>query len=662
MAYFLQNIISAYNFINFHFDRLSRPSSKYIPDKIQLELVHKRNKAYVLIELMITFFFFLNWVFDYGTPSTNLQGVFATLFIITVFFFSCSYHPEIFRVAYNIVNFSYVYGLTQHGHEGAHGAWLCVQSFPNLVYLFTGSLFHFIINVIIQTICLNTTFQRYMEKSVQEMDPPAFVRNLTYYSNQAIMLTVFAVIITHFILKNAYIQIAESEKKKEDLQRQKNFLLGFSHELRNLINSLMGNVKLAALEPLSDKVKDLLANAEVCSELLLHLVNNILDTGKVEIGDLEINPTPIKFYDIMERVWSVCSELIRRKNLTGRMRIKNNIPKILTLDHYRLTQIFLNLIGNAVKYTDIGGVDVIVEWIANKELVDDKCFEPCPFVSGTEDQEEGVFEKSRAFSVFDSSLIILNFFSRKINRALLKPVTDLSKGILKVTVSDTGSGIDPGDIGKLFKRFTQVSSDQSKRKLGTGLGLFITKELCERMNGQVRVFSKPGKGSAFTFCLPVEPASEQASSLYDLELIKKVMARRKLKAMIVDDQPMSNTIITNFLNKLGVEVCDVALNGLIAYETFLEREKRRELPQIITMDLEMPEMDGKQAAAKIRKHEFERKINPCFLVIISGNCSESEIKECLDKKGEIKADAFLKKPTSVDELCRVISAHFIKPF
>jgi len=343
------------------------------------------------------------------------------------------------------------------------------------------------------------------------------------------------------------------------------------------------------------------------------------------------------------------------------MRIKNNIPKILTLDHYRLTQIFLNLIGNAVKYTDVGGVDVVVEWIPNKQKVDDKCFEPFPF-SGSEDQDEGVFEKSRALSIFDSSLIILNFFSRKINRALLKPSASLEKGILKVTVSDTGAGIDPEDIGKLFKRFTQVSSDHSKRKLGTGLGLFITKELCERMNGQVRVFSKPGKGSAFTFCLPVEPVSEQNSLLYDLESIKKVIKTRKLKAMVVDDQPMSNTIITNFLNKLGVEVSDVALNGLIACEKYSAREKIRDLPQIITMDLEMPEMDGKQAAAKIRKREFERKLHPCFLVIISGNCSESEIKECLDKKGEIKADAFLKKPTSVDELGGVISAHFIKPF
>ena len=330
MSQILQSIISAYNFIDFHFDRLSRPNPKYIPDKIQLELVHKRNKAYVLIELMITFFFFVNWCYDYGAPTTNIQGVVVTLFIITVFFFSCKFHPEIFRISYNIVNFSYVYGLTQHGYEGTHGAWLCVQSFPNLVYLFTGSLHHFVINCVIQTVCLNTTFQSYMQKSVEEMDPHAFVRNLTYYSNQNIMLTIFAMIITHFILKNAYIQIAESEKKKEDLQKQKNFLLGFSHELRNLINSLMGNVKLAALEPLTDKVKDLLTNAEVCSELLLHLVNNILDTGKVEIGDLEINPTPIKFYDTMERVWSVCSELIRRKNLVGRMRIKNNIPKILT--------------------------------------------------------------------------------------------------------------------------------------------------------------------------------------------------------------------------------------------------------------------------------------------------------------------------------------------
>jgi len=634
----LQHLSTAYNFIDFHFDRLSKPNPKYIPDKVQLQLVHKRNKAYVLIELLITFFFFVNWLYDYGTPSTNIQGVFATLFIITVFFFSCRFHPEFFRTVYNIVNFTYVYGLVQHGYTGIHGAWLCVQSFPSLVYFFTGSLFHFSVNVMIQAFCLNTVFQGHMLRSIEEMEPLDFIKNMTFYSNQNVVLTVFATIITHYMLRNAYIQIAESEKKKEEMQKQKNFLLGFSHELRNLINSLMGNVKLAKLENLSDKVQDLLSNTEVCSELLLHLINNILDTGKVEIGDLEINPSPLRVYDTMERVWSVCSELIRRKNLRGRMRIKNNIPKILTLDHYRLTQIFLNLIGNAVKYTDGGGIDVIVEWIPNKETVDDKCFEPKPFMG--DDQDEGIFEKSQALSIFDKSLIILNFVHRKIDRKLLQPQINQGKGILKVTVSDTGIGIAEEDIGKLFKKFTQVSSDKSKRKLGTGLGLFITKELCERMDGQVKIFSKQGKGSAFTFCLPVESISEEQSFSYDMELINTVMKRRKLKAMVVDDQSISISILTNFLSRLGVDVSDVAENGLLAYERFFKRKGQLD---IVTMDLEMPEVDGKQSAAKIREFELEKKLHPCFMVIISGNCSESEIKECLDKDGKIRADAFLKK-------------------
>jgi signal transduction histidine kinase len=213
----------------------------------------------------------------------------------------------------------------------------------------------------IQLGMLNYYYQDPMKQTVMFMDSDAFMTAITHQTNQVILYSISFTIFTHFLLQDAFNQAEEAEKKKNDFEKQKNFLLGFSHELRNLINSLIGNVKLASVDNVSEKAKELLLNAEHCAEMLLHLINNILDTGKVELGDLEINTSPIKIYDVMERVWSVCAELIKNKHLRGRMKIQKDIPKVLEIDHYRLMQIFLNLVGNAVKYTDAGEIDITVE-------------------------------------------------------------------------------------------------------------------------------------------------------------------------------------------------------------------------------------------------------------------------------------------------------------
>ena len=650
-------LLKLYNFLSHHFNELSRPNAKYIQKNILLELVHKRNKAFVLVELLVICFFMINLLCRYGPPSAQIEASIASFGVTVIFFLTCRSHPETFRTVYNVINCLHGISLTQHGLDGVLGAWQATVVYPNLVYLFTGSLPQYLLSFVVQTFIMNTYLQDFMETSIREMDPKVFVRTFSYYTNQNMVFNMLTIILTHFMIENAYVRIADSEKKKENFERQKNFLLSFSHELRNLINSFMGNVKLATLESLSDKVKDLLLNAEVCSELLLHMVNNILDTGKVEIGDLEINPTPVRFYDAMERVWSVCSELIKRKNLRGKMRIQKTIPEVLMLDHYRLTQIFLNLIGNAVKFTDAGGIDVDVEWIptpgSSGDMVEDKHFHPVPF-NDQSDLDEGMFEKEQAFSVFDSNFLFLNFVSKKIDKNQLGLKPRSCKGILKIIVADTGVGMSQDDLGRLFQRFTQVTSDISKRKLGTGLGLFITKELVQRMGGEIKVFSKRGKGTAFIICLPVDPVvKDSTGNSFDLGTMKRRLGQKHLKALVADDQLYSQKILADFMKALNIDVVEIADNGLQAYHKFIEKALRDRL-DIVTLDLDMPVMNGKVCAQRIRELEREKRLRPCLIFIISGNCTSSEIQECLDKNSLIRADAFLKKPVNIEELCQTI--------
>jgi len=653
---------SALRYILYLFDEYSKPNPKYVKDKRELRAVHKRVKAVLFNQLSLLVVFVFNIFTNNGQFESNLQGVGSTSLVSIATFICNRYHPEYFRGFLNFVNIIFGILLANRDDEGLHGAWMCASNFPMIIYVSTGSLWHFAINMSVQIFCVNFVFQTPMKRSMTFVDPERFVKNLTYQTNQTLFYSIAFTLFTHTLMQEAFREANYEEKKKEDYQNQKNFLLSFSHELRNLINSLIGNVKLASLEAVSEKARELLMNAEFSAEMLLQLINNILDTGKVELGDLEINISPIRIYDLVERVWSICSELIKTKNLRGRLMIQKNIPQILTLDHYRLTQILLNLVGNSVKYTDAGEIDVYVEWIPNQEFSTEKCFEPYPFNEDNE-QDEGLFEKKRSLSVFDSALLCLNFVRKKIDRALLVPLADERKGILKITVRDTGVGIPKDGFNKLFQKFTQVTSDPSKKKLGTGLGLYITKELCLRMQGDIKVFSKLGTGSAFCICLPVQPEKRQNEFLLDRELIRRLALQKNLKAMIVDDEQFNHIILREYLSKLGVEVVELAENGLIAFNKYEARAKGRnkqDFIDIITMDLNMPVMDGKTSAAKIREIELKHHMNPCLMLIVSANCVESEISYCINKDGSIRANAFLKKPATLDEIARIISAYMSK--
>ena len=272
------------------------------------------------------------------------------------------------------------------------------------------------------------------------------------------------------------------------------------------------------------------------------------------MGDLEINPTPTRIYDTIEQIWGVCSELIKRKGLNGRLKIQKDIPQVLNLDHYRLTQILLNLVGNSVKFTDRGRINISMEWISHTDMVEESCFEPRPF--DEDDQSEGIYEKNQAVSILSSNDIELSFSANKIKKNFLPSRLNLTetRGVLKIIVSDTGLGMSRDDLQRLFQKFVQVTGDAARKKLGTGLGLFITKELCTRMNGKIKAFSKVNQGSVFTLCIPADPVFQEVSSLLDMDSIRNTIKMRQPKALVVDDQPFSSNVLKNFLSRLNVEV------------------------------------------------------------------------------------------------------------
>jgi len=494
-------------------------------------------------------------------------------------------------------------------------------------------------------------------ETLHAMTPEAYVQRIANITTFGIFINCTFLLTTHIALLKAYNKIAVTRSRKEDLERQRIFLLGFSHELRNLINSMIGNIQLCTLEVVSEKVRGLLQNSQVCGEVLMHLVTNILDTGKAAIGDLEIQTTPNYIHETLEKLWHVCSQLIKNKRLAGVMRIQEKIPELLEFDNYRVTQILMNLVGNAIKYTNQGIIQVTIDWFEGAEEVEEKYFEPKPF----DDEDEGVFEKAQTLApLLRQDQITLDLDRhRKIPRGNHYTTPTCKSGILKIVVSDSGPGISEERLETLFKKFPQITGELSQKRLGTGLGLFVTKELIKKMKGEVRVYSKEGVGTVFIACIPVKVVPGHVPVSIGMDEFLSVLGSLNLRTMIVDDMDFNVIVISNYLSKLGLKVTDVARNGLEAVQKYAEGSRNNRVFDIITMDIEMPVMDGKEAIRKIR--EFEKKNNMAsrsLIIVISGNCSEAEIGECIDSQGVDGANIFLKKPVSIDDLSKIIKLAF----
>ena len=627
-------------------------------------LLQKTLNSRLRILIFVNFVAFLLFLFDLiqknGKSHTSFLGCTVTLVIIFTRIFSLKLHPEIFNSLYQILIGAYGVYLANSGYQGIQSAWTGVQIFPFFVYAITKSYWHFLIQNIVQIFCVNTSYKNLMEEAIHSTSVHTFTQNFSEIITFKVILNMVLFALAHHFLTANNNNQEKTKTKKRETDRQKTFVLSFSHELRNLINNTLGNIHLGLMENLPVKPKEFLQNAEISAELLLNLINNILDTGKVEIGELDITTRKTQTENLFRDIWGICSDIIKRKGLQGRMRIQKSIPKTLQIDNHRLKQIILNLVDNAVKFTKTGLIDVNIEWISNKDQVTEKCFEPHPYSEKENDIDEGLFEKNLALSVFDTDFLSLNLSSCSVdthhifNETSQTNTASNSQGILRISVSDTGCGIEEEYLKTLFQKSPETNQTPEKRKLGTRLGLFVANELCKKMNGQIKGFSRKDKGSCFIVCLPIMP-----SALSHNPTIKtQINENKKLKAMIVDDVSVNQSILNMFLKRLDIEAKQTAFNGLEAYQKYRESVLKGEPFDLITMDLEMPVMNGKIAIQKIRELEVKRGLQPALIIIVSGNCGKSEMHECLDMTGPIRADAFLKKPLALEELKSVVNGHF----
>ena len=346
--------------------------------------------------------------------------------------------------------------------------------------------------------------------------------------------------------------IAERKQSEEALLRAKEaaeagnvakgqFLANMSHEIRTPMNAIVGLGQLALQTDLSDKQRDYLQKILAASQSLLATLNDILDFSKIEAGKLTMESTPFSLHDSLTRIAGLITVRSAQKGLEILYRIDPGVPDALIGDPHRLEQVLINLLGNAVKFTEHGQVILVVER-----------------------GEEGA----------DSGSLSLRF-----------------------TVSDSGIGLSHGEIGKLFQPFTQSDSSTTRRFGGTGLGLSICNRLVQLMGGEISVLSEPGRGSSFRFSALFKPGN---SATYESRSFADQCDGPMV--LVADDNALAALLLAEMLQAHCLRV-KVVSTGRQALEEVVRcaGEVASERYQLVFLDWRMPDLDGLETARLIRE-------------------------------------------------------------
>lgn len=420
-----------------------------------------------------------------------------------------------------------------------------------------------------------------------------------------------------------------NETLKKTLEAQETFILSFSHETRNPLNGLLGNLELINEKVNESECKTLLHKAQVCAKILKNFIITLLETRKMDDkNDLQLNISTTDMLSFLQDLWVVCSEMIKSKNLKDIFEISRCFPRHLRLDQERLCQVVFNLVKNASKFTHKGHVRVTFLWIPKIESININF--STEFRNSLNEDEIFCFENIMSLS--DKA-----FYNKN----------DNVEGSIFIRIEDTGIGMKEEKSKDIFEKFSQID-DSNNQRLGMGLGLWITKTIVDKMNGRIFVETFDNLGSTFIVEIPVQTAPNPDMTTQRTEH----RPPKSLCALVVEDSVINQVINESMLRKYGFSEILKAANGKEGVD--IVKSKPNNYFDLITMDLEMPVMDGKEAIKLIRKFEKQQGHDRNKILIISANATVSEIGTCLEKDGEICADGFLPKPSGYNGLCGVL--------
>ncbi len=412
-------------------------------------------------------------------------------------------------------------------------------------------------------------------------------------------------------------ELAQAKEKAEAANRAKSvFISHMSHELRTPLNGILGFTQILQQDPhLNSQQLDGIKTIHQCGSHLLTLIEDLLDVTKIEVEQLELHSSDWYFADLIESLIPIIRLKAQNKGIAFNYQPQFSSPTLVRGDEKRLRQVLLNLLTNAVKFTETGSVTLKVGYVEDKG-----------------DKEDGGAHED-AQAIFPSLFSISH---------LPSPISHLQK--IRFQVEDTGIGIPPEKLADIFFPFQQAVEGQFAHE-GTGLGLTISQNIVRLMGGEIHVKSILGQGSTFWFEIDL-PARESEQRVKSTDSQSRIIGFRGQAPpiLIVDDQTHNRDILVKLLSPLGFEVIE-ATNG----EEGLAKAKQDQ-PGLILLDLVMPVLDGFETSRRIRQ---EPNFQEVPIIAISASILPQE--QLLSYQAG--CNAFLSKPIDFKRLLEMIEVH-----
>lgn len=415
-----------------------------------------------------------------------------------------------------------------------------------------------------------------------------------YYRNVKVGAPGFEYIICNAIDVSARMELERNLTRaklfaEKTSQAKDQFMANMSHEIRTPMNAIIGFNELLAQTSLSEEQRENVEAIKLAGENLMGIVNDILDFSKIESGKLALENIPFDLAAVVRNIGNIFRLKAAQKGIDLKLTLPATLPAMLMGDGLRINQVLLNLVSNAIKFTESGRVELELALLTNDN---------------------------------DSQLCHVRF-----------------------SVKDTGIGISEEQAGAIFERFTQASSETTRKYGGTGLGLSISRNLVEMMGGTLQVKSREGLGAEFWFELAFEVSQQQKSEKEGQEKRNGSSTGKKLKILLAEDNELNRKLARRVLEGFGFEA-RVAEDGQAAVEAL-----KREDFDLVLMDLQMPVMDGYQATRLIRQ---TLKLN-LPIMAMTAHSLPGEKEKCL----EAGMNDYITKPFKSGDLLYKINKHAV---